>query len=472
MLKYKLLVAAWISLIAIAGALALADPSLAAARKPNIVVIVGDDMGYADVGFQGCKDIPTPNLDALARAGVRCTNGYVSCPVCSPTRAGLLTGRYQQRFGHEFNPGPGRQDEVFGLPVSQVTLADRLKAAGYATGAVGKWHLGFAPKFLPQKRRFDEFYGFLGGAHTYLNLKASMPQPIYRGTEPIDETDYLTDAIAREAVNFVERHHESPFFLYLTFNAVHNPQHTTPKYIGRFASITDPKRQNYAAMMSALDDGIGRVLTKIHELKLDDDTVVFFISDNGGPTQATTARNDPLRATKATVYEGGIRVPYVIRWTGHIKADSVYNEPVISLDIVPTALAAAGVAADQSKEHSLDGVDLLPFVTGKDKQPPHGKLFWRFGQQHAVRKGNYKLVKTGAGGDELYDLSADISESKDLAAAKPEVVAELNKDYAAWNEQLVEPGWWPPSRRQEQQKLQPRKQQQKERRQPATQKQR
>ncbi len=287
-----------VHLIAIAGAFARPEPLAAAERKPNIVVIVADDLGYADVGFQGCKDIPTPNIDALARAGVRCTNGYVSCPVCSPTRAGLITGRYQQRFGHEFNPGPTRTDDSFGLPLSQVTLADRLKRAGYATGIVGKWHLGFVPKYQPQKRGFDEFFGFLGGAHSYLNMKADMNLPILRGTEPVTEQGYLTDAFAREATAFIERHKDEPFFLYLTFNAVHNPLETAEKYLKRFPSIDDPKRRKYAAMLSAMDDGIGQVLAKINELKLDDQTLVFFISDNGGPPGANSSRNDPLRGAK------------------------------------------------------------------------------------------------------------------------------------------------------------------------------
>jgi arylsulfatase A-like enzyme len=440
---------------------ALSAESAPTARRPNIVLILADDLGYADVGFQGCKDVPTPNVDALARAGCRCTNGYVSCPVCSPTRAGLLTGRYQQRFGHEFNPGPMRTDDSFGLPLSQITLADRLKTAGYATGAIGKWHLGFVPKFLPQRRGFDDFFGFLGGAHPYLNLQADMPQPIFRGTEPVDEKEYLTDAIAREATSFVQKHRDEPFFLYLAFNAVHVPMHTTAKYLGRFPSIADPKRQKYAAMLSAMDDGVGRVLGTIHDLKLDEDTLVFFLSDNGGPPQANGSRNDPLRGAKGSVFEGGIRVPFVIRWTGRLSAGSTYNEPVISLDVLPTAIAAAGVAQDRAKEHALDGVDLLPYVLGKKKQPPHETLFWRFGPQHAVRKGNYKLLKRGAGDDELYDLAADISETKDLASDKPETVAELNKVYAAWNAQLIGPLWRPAARRLQQA---PQNQQQKQRR--------
>ncbi len=227
-------------------------------KKPNVVILLADDMGYADVGFHGCKDIPTPNIDSIARNGVRCTNGYVSGPYCSPTRAGLLTGRYQQRFGHEFNPGG--QGEEKGLPLTETTIADRLHSAGYATGLVGKWHLGNAPRFHPQKRGFDEFFGFLGGAHPYL---PGMGAPIYRGTEVAKEKEYLTDAFGREAVAFIDRHKDQPFFLYLAFNAVHTPLQATDDRLQKFSSIEDPKRHKYAAMTLAMDEAIGKVLAKL-----------------------------------------------------------------------------------------------------------------------------------------------------------------------------------------------------------------
>ncbi|MBI2827006.1 MAG: sulfatase [Planctomycetia bacterium] len=418
--------------------------------RPNVVVIVADDLGYADVGFHGCKDIPTPNLDALAKGGTRCTNGYVSCPVCSPTRAGLLTGRYQQRFGHEFNPGNAQQaDPEFGLPLSETTLADRLNKIGYATGMVGKWHLGYQPKFHPLKRGFDEFYGFYAGAHPYVNLRADAEAPIVRGTKPVDEEAYLTDAFAREAAAFIDRHREQPFFLYLTFNAVHAPLQATDKYLARFPNIADERRRKYAAMLSAMDDGVGQVIGKLTDAKLADNTLVFFVSDNGGPPQGNSSRNDPLHGAKGGVYEGGIRVPYVVRWPGHIPAGVTYDRPVFTLDILPTALAAAGVDAQQaatSAGRPLDGVNLLPYLEGKDRQPPHEALFWRFGQAHAVRKGNLKLLRMPGGGDELYDLAADISESKDLAKDRPEAVADLQKTYDAWNAQLAEPRWGPARR--------------------------
>lgn len=409
-------------------------------KQPNIIVIVGDDMGYADISCQGCKDIATPNIDSIARNGVRFTNGYVSCGVCSPTRAGLVTGRYQQRFGHEFNPGPPRQGsrENVGLPLTEVTIADVLKSSGYTTGIVGKWHLGEAPHFHPLKRGFDEFFGFLGGSHSYTDPGLGSGNPIMRGTEPVDEKEYLTDAFTREAIAFIERHRDKPFFLYLTYNAVHAPLQAPERYQSKFEQINDPKRRVYAGMMTAMDEGIGLVLGKLRTLGIEEDTLVFFVSDNGGPTQGNGSNNGPLRATKATLYEGGIRVPFMVQWPRRLKGGRLYEHPVIALDILPTAAVAGG--ANLPKEHKLDGVNLLPFLTGEKKTAPHEMLFWRTGQNHAVRKGNWKWVTMG-GETGLFDLVSDISESKDIKAEKPDVVKELEKAFEQWNSQMVEPLW-------------------------------
>ena len=428
------------------------------ARKPNILVILSDDQGYADVGFQGCKDIPTPNLDSLAKNGVRFSNGYVSCPYCSPTRAGLLTGRYQQRFGHEFNPG-GAKTENFGLPLSETTLADRLKSAGYVTGLVGKWHLGEEPRFQPQRRGFDEYFGFLGGGHSYL---PGMGAPIYRGTAAGTEATYLTDAFAREAVSFVEQHKNDPFFLYLAFNAVHTPMHATDLRLRRFASITDERRRTYAAMLTALDEGVGKVLDAVRSAGLERDTLIVFLSDNGGPTMRGTtingSRNDPLRGSKRTTLEGGIRVPFVLSWKGSIPEGTVFEQPVIQLDVLPTVLAAAGV--EVQSEWKLDGVNLLPFVKTLIKTPPHDALYWRLGEQFAVRRGDWKLVRYDRTADEtgetsnaqsepkvtrarLYNLARDLGEREDLAAAHPQKVEELEALWNSWASQLKEPLWRP-----------------------------
>src|SRR5262245_25594787 len=422
---------------------AAADEPKARDRRPNILVIVADDQGYAEMGCQGCKDVPTPNLDGLAAAGVRCTSGYVSCPVCSPTRAGQMTGRYQQRFGHEFNPGNAQQaTENFGLPLTETTLPARLKEAGYATGMVGKWHLGYKEKYRPTERGFQEFFGFLAGAHPYDPKVNPRDNPILRGTEPVEEKEYLTEAFAREAIAFLDKHQKEPFFLYLAFNAVHAPLQATDKYLERVAKIEDQKRRTFAAMLSAMDDAVGKVLDKVKAVGLEEDTLIFFFSDNGGPTPNTTSRNDPLNGHKAQVLEGGIRIPFIVKWKGQLPAGKVYDQPVIALDIHPSACAAAGVKIPDDAK--LDGVNLLPFLKGDNARAPHETLFWRFGQQLAIRKGDMKLVKRPNMGTQLFDLRADVGEKTNLAEKKPEVVKELEAALEKWNGELMKPLWGPP----------------------------
>ncbi len=426
--------------LAAVSVVAFAAPAPA---RPNILFIVGDDMGYADIGVHGCKDIPTPHLDALAASGVRFTNGYVSGPYCSPTRAGLLTGRYQQRFGHEFNGG----GEGNGLPLSETTIATRLKSAGYATALVGKWHLGASAAMHPQQRGFDEFFGFLGGAHSFFDKTG-----ILRGTQQIDELDYTTDAFGREAVSFIERKKGAPWFLYLAFNAVHTPMHATDAGLKKFAHIADEKRRTYAAMMSSMDDAIGRVRAAIAASGQEQNTLVCFISDNGGPTMpgvtVNGSINQPLRGSKRTTLEGGIRVPFLVSWAGKVKP-AVYAQPVIQLDLNVTALAAAGVAV--KPEWKLDGVDLLPFLSGAKSGQPHDTLYWRFGDQMAIRIGDHKLVRydmnveTRTGGKQpasdvkLYNLASDIGETKNLFTSQPEKAKELQAKWDAWNATLMKP---------------------------------
>ena len=424
-----------------------ASPAADAARpvKPNILFIVGDDMGYADVGFHGCKDVPTPHLDALAAAGVRFTSGYVSGPYCSPTRAGLLTGRYQNRCGHEFNPAGGNG----GLPVTETTIANRLKAAGYATGLVGKWHLGSLPAMQPQQRGFDEFFGFLGGAHSYFATTG-----IVRGSEPVKEPDYLTDAFGREACAFVEKHKGQPWFLYLAFNAVHTPMHATDDRLAKFPGIADKQRRTYAAMMLAMDEAIGKVRAKLGETGQTENTLVCFISDNGGPAMpgvtVNGSVNTPLRGSKRTTLEGGVRVPFIVSWPGKLKP-GVFESPAIQIDLNATALAAAGVEA--KPEWKLDGVNLLPFLSGAQTGAPHDALYWRFGPQMAIRAGDWKLVRYDGAADtrtgrgepvtaaKLYNLREDIGEAKDLAAAQPDKVKELQSLWDTWNTANVKPLW-------------------------------
>ena len=413
-------------------------------RKPNILFIVGDDMGYADVGFQNCKDIPTPNLDALAKSGVQFSNGYVSGPYCSPTRAGLLTGRYQQRFGHEFNPSGND-----GLPLSETTIANRLKAAGYVTGLVGKWHLGAPAAMQPQQRGFDEFFGFLGGSHSYVNTAG-----ILRGTEQVKELDYTTDAFGREAISFMDRHKAEPWFLYLAFNAVHTPMDATDDRLAKFPNIGNQQRRTYDAMMLAMDENIGKVLKKLADLKLEKNTLVIFISDNGGPVMKGTtingSVNTPFRGGKRTTLEGGIHVPFIVSWPGTVNPGR-YESPVIQLDLNVTALNVAGV--EVKPEWKLDGVNLLPFITGKKAEKPHQVLFWRMGEQMAIRSGDFKLVRYDTNADtntgakqpvstpKLYNLKDDIGESKDLSSSMPEKVKELQTLWDTWNTGLVKPLW-------------------------------
>jgi arylsulfatase A-like enzyme len=419
------------------------NASAAEKKKPNILFIVGDDMGYADVGFHGCKDIPTPNLDSLAKSGVRFTSGYVSAPYCSPSRAGLLTGRYQEKFGHEFNPTRPNT----GLPVTEKTIADRLKIQGYATGLVGKWHLGYLPEMHPQKRGFDEFFGFLAGSHSYFKWDGML-----RGNEPVEGTEYFTDAFGREACSFIERHKNQPWFLYLAFNAVHTPLQADDARLAKFSGIADKNRRAYAGMMFAMDENIGRVRQKLAETGQEENTLVIFISDNGGPNMpgvtVNSSVNDPLRGSKRTTLEGGIRVPFVVSWKNQINP-GVYHQPVLQLDLTATALELAG-----AETKNLDGVNLLPYLSGAKTTPPHDALYWRFGDQMAIRVGDYKLVRYDRNVDtrsgerhqpvtepKLYNLANDIGETKDLSAQMPGKVKELQSRWDAWNATLMKPLW-------------------------------
>jgi arylsulfatase A-like enzyme len=433
---------------------ALLTAPVPAAEKPNVIVVVADDLGYADVGFHGCKDIPTPHLDALARRGVVCTNGYVTHPFCSPTRAALLAGRYQQRFGHENNPAwlPGNRD--VGLPLDQSTLADALRGLGYATGAIGKWHLGAHPSFHPNRRGFDSYFGMLGGGHQYFNhntfktdpMKARQEYliPLVRNETPVEEGEYLTDALGREAAAFVDKNKAKPFFLYLAFNAPHTPLQAPPKYLDRVKDIKDEKLRTYGAMVCGMDDAVGVLAAKLKEHGLTDNTLVVFFSDNGGPVGVTNCRNTPLRGAKGQVYEGGIRVPFVVSWPGTVKPGR-FDHPVSSLDVFPTAFAAGG--GDASRNAKLDGADLLPHLRGESKASLAERvLFWRTGggQNFAVRAGTLKLVKVGKNPAELYDLGTDAAESTNLADKKPADVAALRKRLDAWNGELVSPKWESP----------------------------
>ena len=443
------------TLPAIAGSVAILAAGLSvfaatAADRPNILIIVADDLGWGDVGFNGCREIPTPNLDAIARSGVVFSAGYASHPYCSPSRAGLLTGRYQQRFGHECNPGAIGEDLTAGLPLDEVLLSDVLGRAGYRTGAVGKWHLGDGPEFQPHQRGFDEWYGFSGGGLSYWGDLGNKPpvQGVVRNGTPVpkSELSHLTDDFSREAAAFIERNHEKAFFLYLAYNAPHAPDHATRAHLKLTEHIEYGGRAVYGAMVAGMDAGIGRVMKALDRHGMRDRTLVFFYSDNGG--RGEHAVNFPYRGHKGMVFEGGIRVPFCVAWPDAIPGGRRYDTPMTALDIFPTALAAAG--ADVPAGLPLDGLNLLPFLGGKALLPPDRTLFWRYAMSresfgYAVRHGEYKLVfRPPRGRVMLFDLAADPYEQTDLADREPERVKELTALYREWDQEMKAPGWLDP----------------------------
>jgi len=419
-----------------------AEPSTPS--PPNILLIVSDDHGYADVGFQGCKDVPTPHLDRLAREGVRCTSGYVSHPFCSPTRAGLMTGRYQQRFGHQNNPFYNPDDHREGLPLSEKLLPAFLGQAGYQTGWIGKWHLGAATEFRPENRGFAETFGFIGGGHRYINWqvkpKVEYLVPIERNGKPVEVTEHLTTAFGSEAVAFVRRHKGEPWFLYLAFNAPHLPHEPTKERLARFSSIKDPTRRKYAAQLSLMDDAIGETLEALRTSGQEKNTLVFFFSDNGGPITKNGSSNDPLRGAKGDVYEGGMRVPFLVKWPAKLPAGANYDLPVSSLDVFATSLGVAG--AEMPTDRKYDSVNLIPYLGGDNKEPPHDQLFWRTSRNiWAVRRGDSKLVRQAGRSDELYNLQSDIGEKTDLHTTLPAEASRLAGSLEAWDQELVPPAF-------------------------------
>jgi arylsulfatase A-like enzyme len=427
-------------------------PTGQADGRPNVIVIVADDLGYGDLSAQGDKQINTPNIDSIAKNGIRFTNGYVTGPYCSPTRAGLISGRYQERHGHDFNPD-GEYDDgpEVGLSLDESTIADAFHSAGYRTAAVGKWHLGVTPQLVPTSRGFDEFFGFLPAAHAYLHpdgaaapfrakIPGQHPGSLLRNTTVVEEKEYTTDAFGREASAFVRRSQGKPFFLYLATNAVHEPLQAPQNYLDRFPNVTG-KRKTYLAMLSALDDNIGKVLTALRETGAEDNTLITFISDNGGPP-VNGSNNGPLHGYKASVWEGGIRVPFFVQWKAKLPQGLVIDRPIAQIDIFPTAIDAAGIPTPKNK--NFDGASFLPLAEQKVDASTHKQLFWRFGAQWAVRDNNWKLALTpGSKAPALYDLSNDIGETTDHAAEHPELVAKLTSEWQEWNKDNVDPRWVP-----------------------------
>lgn len=410
--------------------LCLSQLNAAELTKPNVVIFYLDDMGWAQPGAYGGKMAPTPNMDSLAANGVRFTNGYSSGCVCSPGRVGLMTGRYQARTGHDANPTKeGRE-----LRLTETTMAQHLKPAGYITGIVGKWHLGDTdPKFMPLSRGFDFAMGTVG------NLGEGKGPSFYRGNERIKELEgapVTSPIYAHEACGFIDSNKDKPFFLYLSFNAVHSPVVASPAWLEKFNHL-DKREQAYAALISEADEAIGTVMTKLRALNLEENTLIFCISDNGGASPI--AEQMGLRGHKWFVWEGGIRVTWMAQWKGHIPKGRIISDPVIQLDVLPTALSAAGAEAPKIK---LDGVNLLPLLEGKtDKLAPR-ELYFRFGVQHAVRQGDWKLVKASKDMEPmLVNLATDPGEQKDLSADNPGKKTEMTTLFDQWNASMQPPRW-------------------------------
>lgn len=420
-----------------------------ASKRPNVLIILSDDQGWGDVGFNGGTDIPTPNLDTLANHGVYFSQGYASHPYCSPSRAGLLAGRAQQRFGHENNiPFNQNAKENYGLPLSEELLPATLKKAGYRTAAIGKWHLGDFPQYLPTNRGFDDWYGFSGGAAHYWEGGSPSSKhvrfDVMRNGVPVpkDHLTYLTDNFSEEASAYIRKYaeDEAPFFMYLAYNAPHGPIQSPKKYLDRAAHIEDGERAAYAAMVIGMDDGIGQVIKTLKETGEYDNTLIIFYSDNGA--HLSGASSGPFRGYKGMLFEGGIRVPFLMSWPKKIKPGKRYDNAITALDIFPTVLAATG--APTPNKH-LDGINLLPYISGKKKSAPHKTLFWRYsdGEGWVARRNDMKLVYSAYKHQALlFDLKHDPYEQRNLATDKPKVVAELTALYKTWSKNTVK-GIWP-----------------------------
>ncbi len=409
----------------------------AAADKPNIIVILTDDHGYADLSCQGVfDDIRTPNIDSLAAQGVRMTSGYVTAPQCVPSRAGLLSGKYQNRFGLESNGG-----DLSGFNAEQ-TIAERLKKAGYATGMIGKWHLGRPDEIV--KHGFDDVYYKNSNGAGWANYDLE-GRDVKGGPEKSGL--YHIDACSSAARAFIKRHHDGLFFLYLAYRAPHVPLDATQKYLDRFPGEMPERRRKALAMLSAVDDGVGGIIKSLREHNIEEDTLIFFIGDNGAPLKIHKldapgigagwdgSLNDPLNGEKGTVIEGGTRTPFLVSWKGHIPGGQVYDHPVISLDVAATALALAGLPDDPE----LDGVNLVPYLKRDKKGAPHDALYWRWMGQAAIRQGKWKYIQ-GESRRYLFNLDADIAEEKNLIADHPEIAKRLAAQLKKWSEGLEPPG--------------------------------
>ena len=417
--------------------------------KPNILLIYSDDHGWADLGAQGVNaEIKTPNLDQLARDGVRFTRGYVSAPQCVPSRAGVITGRYQQRFGVEDNgKGP--------LPLEELTIAERLKPAGYLTGQVGKWHLDLGakgegnnkrvmralPAHMPHGQGFDEYWrGELRQFYASHDLQG---QPFADAPHIVTDERFRVIVQTEAALSFLDRRiakPEQPWFLYLAWYAPHVPLDSPEPWFSQTPTSLPKERRQALAMIACMDDGLGRIRQKLREMGAEKNTLIFFIGDNGAPLGGAWngSLNLPLVGQKGMLAEGGIRTPFVAAWPGTLPSGATYDKPVISLDVAATAVALAGEPHDEK----LDGVNLMPFITGENQGSPHDVLYWRWGSQAAIQEMPYKLILLGDRERLLFDITKPDGENiaRNLAKTHPDIAARLEAKLKAWSAELKPPG--------------------------------
>lgn len=409
------------------------------AKRPNIILIVADDMDYTDVDIYGGKLTPTPHISSIAKNGVEATNAYVTCPVCGPSRVAILMGRYQDRIGYVTNHGP-KIPENFGLPTTVTLISETLKSAGYDTGMIGKWHLGFKPDMVPNAQGFDYFFGHLHGWHEY-TAGSTKPGPIMRNRTPVTTTKYLTREFGDEAAKFIDRHQERPYFLYVPFNAVHGPNQAPEETLERFAHIKDKRDRTMAAMVYELDVAVGQLLDAVKKNGDERNTLIIFTNDNGGVRPNVPEANGDLRGGKGTVYEGGIRVPMLFQWTGTLPAGKKYEKTVSTLDFAPTFVALAGAESTVDYE----GVNLMPYLLGKNDGVPNPELYWHFvdaPNQKAVRKGDWKAVQPRDHAPwELYNLSSDAGEKDDIAGENRGKLKKLRHCWREWNSKNAPPMW-------------------------------
>lgn len=404
--------------------------------KPNIIIIVIDDAGYVDFGFMGSEDLETPNIDNLAQGGVFFTDAHVSASVCAPSRAGLITGKYQQRFGFEANGTGDRHSGDIGLSDEVLTMADIFQKNDYKTIAIGKWHLGATPTDHPNKRGFDEFYGFLGGGRSYFPMNnPSEEHMLQQNGKRVEFDGYLTDVLGDRSVSFVEENKETPFLMYLAYNAVHTPMEAKPEDLEKYK---DHPRKCLAAMTWSLDENIGNLRSKLKELNLLDNTLIYFISDNGG-AHNNNSKTGLLKGWKGNKFEGGHRVPFIVSWPAKIKGNQKFDGLSSSLDIFTTSLAAAQI--NKEDDFVLDGVNLLPYLLNEKSGNPHKQLYWRKLEESGVRIGDHKLIRLKSFGSVMYNLSSDIGEMNNLAIKDTFTYNNLSKKLSVWESNMIAPLW-------------------------------